>query len=150
MNKKGFTLIELLAVISILALLVLLFTPEVLKLFNSTSEKQFRNNAASVLDAVQNEYLVDAIDGGVSYRYYCSEGPSTPSHSSTTLSSNTGLKYSVSLDTNDNITCVVIQDNTYRLELTGTNITKSSLENVVLKGDDAVTPAATFTCACGN
>ena len=43
MKKRGFTLVELLAVISILAILVIVAMPNILKMFKESKVKSFTN-----------------------------------------------------------------------------------------------------------
>ena len=60
LNKKGFTLIELLAVIVILAILMLLATPSVLKIMNNAQKSAFETEAATILSAAKTQYAADA------------------------------------------------------------------------------------------
>ena len=60
LNKKGFTLIELLAVIVILAILMLLATPSVLKIMNNAQKIAFETEAATILSAAKTQYAADA------------------------------------------------------------------------------------------
>ena len=61
LNKKGFTLIELLAVIVILAILMLLATPSVLKIMNNAQKSAFETEAATILSAAKTQYAADAV-----------------------------------------------------------------------------------------
>ena len=61
LNKKGFTLVELLAVIAILAVLMLLVTPSVLKLFTEGKQSAFVTQVQSVWKAAENQYVKDAL-----------------------------------------------------------------------------------------
>ena len=60
MKKRGFTLIELLAVIVILAILMLLATPSVLKIMNNAQKSAFETEAATILSAAKTQYAADA------------------------------------------------------------------------------------------
>ena len=59
LNRKGFTLIELLAVIVILAIVLVVTIPSVIKAMNSAKEKQLKNAADSVAEWFQKNYDLD-------------------------------------------------------------------------------------------
>ena len=56
LNRKGFTLIELLAVIVILAVVMVVTIPSVLKAMATAREKQAMNAIATIVDYVQKNY----------------------------------------------------------------------------------------------
>ena len=58
MKKKGFTLVELLAVIAVLAILIIIALPNVLELFNNSSDTVMSVQEQNVLSAADN-YLDD-------------------------------------------------------------------------------------------
>lgn len=59
MNKKGFTLIELLAVVVILAILVTVSVPAVIKYLGTARKGTYSTNALNSIDAVKNDYLIN-------------------------------------------------------------------------------------------
>ncbi len=61
LNKKGFTLVELLAVIAILALLMLLVTPNILMLFTEGKKNAFATQVQSVWKAAETKYINDSL-----------------------------------------------------------------------------------------
>ena len=66
-NKKGFTLIELLAVITILAILVLVALPAVTGLMNKSIMGAFRTDALSMAQSgIQTAYSTAVLNGTVS------------------------------------------------------------------------------------
>lgn len=66
-NKKGFTLIELLAVIVILAILVAVAVPAVTRYLNQARRGSFVNDAATMIEAVRNDYLTTMSGGDKTY-----------------------------------------------------------------------------------
>ncbi len=72
MKNNGFTLVELLAVIAILGVLVLIAVPNVIKLFNSGTNKTMQTQEANILSAA-NMFIDD----------YCVHRLSTLDNSST-------------------------------------------------------------------
>jgi prepilin-type N-terminal cleavage/methylation domain-containing protein len=62
-KKKGFTLIELLAVIVILAILIAAAVPAISGYLAKARESSFKNDAHTVLKAVQTDRIADGIDG---------------------------------------------------------------------------------------
>ena len=62
MKKRGFTLVELLAVISILAILVIVAMPNVLKMFRESKQKNFFNE----VETIKNEIKKEVFDASLS------------------------------------------------------------------------------------
>ena len=58
-NNKGFTLVELLAVIAIMAILLIIALPNVLKMFNESKEKIFLTESKSVFKEAINQTIKD-------------------------------------------------------------------------------------------
>ena len=62
MKKKGFTLMELLAIISVLAIIVLVATPVVNKIIDNTKKSTFESSVKNMMESI-NWYLLDKYDG---------------------------------------------------------------------------------------
>ena len=71
-NKKGFTLIELLAVIVILAILVMVSIPAVMKYLDVARRGTFSDAASTAVSAVRNDVIVNGRQGTI---YYCLKKP---------------------------------------------------------------------------
>ena len=71
-NKKGFTLIELLAVIVILAILVMVSIPAVMKYLDTARRGTFADGASTAVSAVRNDVIVNGRQGTI---YYCLKKP---------------------------------------------------------------------------
>lgn len=64
-KKNGFTLVELLAVIVVLALIMIIAIPSVLKVMNSARRQSFALYVDKIVTAVQTQYLFDAAAGSI-------------------------------------------------------------------------------------
>jgi len=67
-NKKGFTLIELLAVIVILAILVMVSIPAVMRYLDTARKGTFSDAAATAVSAVRNDVIVNGRQGTIIYK----------------------------------------------------------------------------------
>ena len=74
MKKNGFTLVELLAVISILAVLVLISMPSIIKLYNRAREKSFQNEVETVKVELEKETFNSSLKGEKIPEVYSSFG----------------------------------------------------------------------------
>jgi len=108
-KKNGFTLVELLAVIAILAILMLMVTPNVLKLFNSGRDDAFKTVVQTVWKAAEQDYISRGIKGQ-NPGPYCYE-TTTESSNWVNLSlsgKNKNLKYYVTMDDEGDITAIKV------------------------------------------
>ena len=118
MNKKGFTLVELLAVIAILAILVIIALPNVLKMFNDSKKNSFMTEVRDIYKQAQTQFIADNMTtpGAKTYSNNLDPAcnPATPALEMNGRASTGGqLKYSVSLDTNGNVTAIQVSDGSY-------------------------------------
>ena len=60
-NQKGFTLVELLAVISILAILVLISMPAIMDMYRNAKKDSFLNEVRNLLSGAESAFLSEAI-----------------------------------------------------------------------------------------
>lgn len=67
-NKKGFTLIELLAVIVILAILVMVSIPAVMRYLDTARKGTFSDAAATAVSAVRNDVIINGKQGVITYK----------------------------------------------------------------------------------
>ena len=67
LNKKGFTLIELLAVVVILAILVTVSVPAVVKYLGTARRETYATNALRAIEAAKNDYVNKGYTG---VKYY--------------------------------------------------------------------------------
>ena len=63
MKKRGFTLVELLAVISILALIVVVAMPNIMKMFRESKQKSFYNEVETVKNEIKKEVFNASLSG---------------------------------------------------------------------------------------
>lgn len=118
MNKKGFTLVELLAVIAILAILVIIALPNVLQMFNDSKKNSFMTEVRDIYKQAQTQFIADSMTTAGAKTYSNNLGtacnPATLALEMNGRASNGGqLAYSVSLDTNGNVTAIQVSDGSY-------------------------------------
>lgn len=108
LNKKGFTLIELLAVIVILAILMLLATPSVLKIMNNAKSNAADTEVLTLLKAAQTQYASDAASAGSTEVTYSNtsnkldiDGGGDLKYTITVSADNDGVKYSWNIQKGD-------------------------------------------------
>ena len=63
MKKRGFTLVELLAVIAILALIVVIAMPNIMKVFRESKQKSFYNEVETIKDEIKKEVFNASLVG---------------------------------------------------------------------------------------
>ena len=61
-NKKGFTLVELLAVISILAILVIIALPNVMGMFNEAKKKSFLTEVRTLAKETTSKVVTSSLN----------------------------------------------------------------------------------------
>ena len=101
-NKKGFTLVELLAVISILALLVIVAMPKVLELFNESKQNTFEVEMTNIFNTAKTTFISESISDSKK-KLYCN----TPGCQGKPLDMDMpdNLKYSIKLNKNGEVMC---------------------------------------------
>ena len=109
LNKKGFTLVELLAVIAILAILMLLVTPNILSMFTEGRKDAFVTQVQSVWRAAEQQYMTKSFSGTAS-TVFTNLDTSTDNDISF---GSTDIKYYVSFDGNGNVAKIGVSDNNY-------------------------------------
>ena len=102
LNKKGFTLIELLAVIVILAILMLLATPSVLKIMNNAKSNAADTEVLTLLKAAQTQYASDAASAGSTDVTYSSDTSSSDTSKKLYIDGGGDLQYTIKVSADDN------------------------------------------------
>lgn len=107
-RKKGFTLIELLAVIALLSILFILAIPGVLELYNNAKDSTFIDQARSIFNTAEKQYLSEQISELNSNSEYChgvnSDGKTLE------LNGNSSVYYDVKLDESGKVIKLVVSD----------------------------------------
>lgn len=136
MKKKGFTLIELLAVIAILAILLIIAIPGVLQMFSKAKKDTFVDQAKSIYNTAQKQYLSDQIDkltNESSNSVYCYDGNSAADADKLEISGNSAVYYYVVFDSNGKMTQFKVKDGTY-----GYSTTDTDIQSTDITSDDVV------------
>ena len=129
MNKKGFTLVELLAVISILAVLVIIEHPNVMGIFNSAKKTSFQTEVKQVYRVAQTAWVNDSLFTTGVQEYGRCNGCS---YKKLDLTGRKEFNYYIRFDRSGCITKYIADDGTYRFEYNGgcldiTQITESMI-----------------------
>lgn len=157
LNKKGFTLVELLAVIAILAVLMLLVTPSVLKLFTEGKKSVFVTQVQSVWKAAESQYVKDAIlstkPGPYCYKgENVKVGSSVTTTNALTISDNKSIAYYVDFNDDGQITKLIVTDGTYYYAKYGatTGEVGKGTPTIDVSTNDVKEANSTDTFACGT
>ena len=111
MNKRGFTLVELLAVIAILAILVAIVTPNVMREYNKAKADVFVIDAQSFVNNAMSKFTNDSMIQGGKTVYYSNIYNSDLN--TRTLDIESDKNYFVEMDRNGNIKRFILYDNTF-------------------------------------
>ena len=129
-NNKGFTLVELLAVIVIMAILLIIALPNVLKMFNESKEKIFLTESKSVFKEAINQTIKDR---NLSDVIYCKSmnDEINPLHMS-----GREIYYYIKANVNDKTGTIIVWDNERYAKYKGDKLDPSVLDNAEKITDD--------------
>ena len=129
-NNKGFTLVELLAVIAIMAILLIIALPNVLKMFNESKEKIFLTESKSVFKEAINQTIKDRNFSDV---IYCK---SMNDEVNPLDMSGREIYYYIKANVNDNTGTIIVWDNERYAKYKGDKLDPSVLDNAEKITDD--------------
>ena len=129
-NNKGFTLVELLAVIAIMAILLIIALPNVLKMFNESKKKVFLTESKSVFKEAINQTIKDRNFSDVIYCKSMNDEVN-PLHMS-----GRELYYYIKANVNDKTGTVIVWDNERYVKYKGDKLDPSVLDNAEKITDD--------------
>ena len=129
-NNKGFTLVELLAVIAIMAILLIIALPNILKMFNESKEKIFLTESKSVFKEAINQTIKDR---NLSDVIYCKSmnDEINPLHMS-----GREIYYYIKANVNDKTGTIIVWDNERYAKYKGDKLDPSVLDNAEKITDD--------------
>lgn len=158
-NKKGFTLIELLAVIVILAILVAVAVPAVMRYLASSRKDTFASNANQAISAVRNDvafsgpnaetiyYKLDEINNLLDKKLNTSPYGGTFTKDSYVMAKKDAggvYSYSICLEDGDkNVIALLSENNTLSVpvpeaDVKGDNVTTGTDSMCTISGDDVI------------
>ena len=129
-NNKGFTLVELLAVIAIMAILLIIALPNVLKMFNESKEKIFLTESKSVFKEAINQTIKDRNFSDVIYCKSMND-EINPLHMS-----GREIYYYIKANVNDKTGTVIVWDNERYAKYKGDKLDPVVLDNAEKITDD--------------
>ena len=129
-NNKGFTLVELLAVIAIMAILLIIALPNVLKMFNESKKKVFLTESKSVFKEAINKTIKDRNFSDV---IYCK---SMNDEVNPLNMSGRDIYYYIKANVNDNTGTVIVWDNERYVKYKGDKLDPVVLDNAEKITDD--------------
>ena len=129
-NNKGFTLVELLAVIAIMAILLIIALPNVLKMFNESKEKIFLTESKSVFKEAINQTIKDRNFSDV---IYCR---SMNDEVNPLDMSGREIYYYIKTNVNDKTGTVIVWDNERYAKYKGDKLDPVVLDNAEKITDD--------------
>lgn len=110
MRKKGFTLVELLAVISILAILIIVAMPKIISTFFTSQEKTFSVEIGSILDTAKTTFIKDTMFNP-DRKLYCNTADCEGTKLDMNMSDD--LKYSIKLNRHGEVMCFQATNGTF-------------------------------------
>ena len=129
-NNKGFTLVELLAVIAIMAILLIIALPNVLKMFNESKKKVFLTESKLVFKEAINQTIKDRNFSDV---IYCK---SMNDEVNPLDMSGRDIYYYIKANVNDKTGTVIVWDNERYVKYKGDKLDPSVLDNAEKITDD--------------
>lgn len=141
-KKRGFTLVELLTVIVILAILVLLFLPAVLRIFRNAKIKSFENEVKNIYYQAQKQLINDQLTmNSEGLKIYASDiFVNTEDEGYLELQGGNNIKYCVLVDNSGNIKKLFVSNGTYQY-ISEDMEELSNAENIVaqdITGEDLI------------
>ncbi len=106
MKNKGFTLVELLAVIAILAILITLVLPNVIKIFNDSKKDVFLSEAKNIYKEANRKFVNERVKGNVVSNI-------TKENNKLSLSSDNDIDYKIRLDEDGHIIKFQVSNSSY-------------------------------------
>ena len=133
MKKKGFTLVELLAVVSILALLVIIALPNVLGMFNNAKKESFTTELKQIYSVAQQQRIADSMFETKERTY--ARCDSDECQNSLDLSGRKTLQYYIKFNKAGKVVTFYATDGTYQYNYDGPGLKLEEINEVVQISD---------------
>lgn len=141
-NKKGFTLVEILAVIALIGVIMLLVTPNIIKLFTNAKKDIFRDETLSLYNNAYSTYILRSSQGDRTKRFCV--GKDTVLNKMD-IEDNNRLYYDITVNSYGEVISLKVSDNKFGINLSDVNGIKK--KNIKL---DNITNAFDINCNGGN
>jgi len=141
-NKKGFTLIELLAVISILAILMLVATGSVTSMVSKAQKNAFIIDSQNVVEIAKTAYMDSLLNGTLTGTDFCFSLDYLRTHGFLDkIDSSYKGSVSISIDGTTNVATYTLWLSSNKFQITGKTLAEITAENA-----DPYTAVASTTC----
>lgn len=125
-EKKGFTLVELLAVIALIGILLLLVTPNVMKLFTGAKKSLFYDEALSIYNNAYTTYIYNTSEGDYTKRFCRGKDTSTKLID---IEEKEGLYYDVTVNSFGEVISLKVANENYGISVSNSSgIKKKSIK----------------------
>ena len=125
-ERRGFTLVELLAVIALIGVLLLLVTPNVIKLFTGAKKSLFYDEALSLYNNAYTTYIYNTSEGDYTKRFCRGKDTTTKLID---VEEKEGLYYDITVNSYGEVTSLKVSDDTFGLTVSNSNgIKKKSIK----------------------
>lgn len=125
-ERRGFTLVELLAVIALIGVLLLLVTPNVIKLFTGAKKSLFYDEALSLYNNAYTTYIYNTSEGDYTKRFCRGKNTTTKLID---VEEKEGLYYDITVNSYGEVTSLKVSDDTFGLTVSNSNgIKKKSIK----------------------
>ncbi len=132
-NKKGFTLTELLAVIALIGIIMMLITPNILKLFNSSTKQLFYDEILTLYNNAYSTYIYRSSEGDYN-KNFC-VGKETKSNPMD-IEEQEDFYYDVTVDAKGNVISLKASNERYGFTL----VNSSGIKKNTIKISDITNP----------
>ena len=126
-KKLGFTLVELLAVISILAILVIISLPNVMGMFNDAKKKSFATECKRIFKVAEQTFMNDSLYEQKETVYAKCDGCT---HKQLDLSGRQNIKYYIKFNKGGKVVEYYVSDGDYQYMYNGDGLLVENIDGI--------------------
>ena len=134
-KKNGFTLVELLAVVAIIAILILLAMPNIMKMFNQAKKKSFITEVQQIYKTAQQQYMKDSLSATSTEYAYAKSSDNIKCSKELMMTGRGEIRYFIELDRNGKVIRYYATDGEYQFSSEEYGLKINDIEDVDNIGD---------------